>query len=165
MNITAMIAWLEASSPAEAIRTSGYLFPIIESFHVVGLTLVFGTITIVDLRLLGVGSTRRPFTKVASDVLKWTWAAFALAAVTGSLLFISNADVYYHNFYFRSKMTLLALSALNMLVFKVTAGRWVGRWDNDQVAPLAGRAVAIVSLLLWVSIIFCGRWIGFSTQL
>jgi hypothetical protein len=165
MSIAALIAWLESSSLAEAIRTSGYLFPVIESFHVIGLTMVFGTITVVDLRLLGVGSARRPFTKVASDILKWTWAAFALAAVTGSMLFISNADVYYHNFYFRSKMILLALSALNMLIFKFTAGKWVHSWDRDLMAPPAGRTVAIVSLVLWISIIFCGRWIGFSTQL
>ena len=167
MSITAFLAWLESSNLAEAIRTSSYLFAIIESFHVVGLTLVFGTITIVDLRLLGVGSTHRPFTKVASDILRWTWAAFALAVVTGSLLFITNADVYYHNFYFRSKMTLLALSGINMLIFEFTAAQSVHRWDKDQRAPLGGRAVAIVSLVLVDQhhFSFCGRWIGFGTNL
>src|SRR4051812_21462496 len=111
--ITALLAWLEASGLADSIRTSGYLFAVIESFHVIGLTMVFGTIAIVDLRLLGVASARRSFTKMASDILKWTWAAFALAAGTGSLLFITNAAVYYHNFYFRAKMVLLALTGVN----------------------------------------------------
>src|SRR5579871_1669555 len=148
--ITAFLAWLETSPPAEAIRTSGYLFAIIESFHVIGLVMVFGTITIVDLRLLGVASTRRPFTRVASDILKWTWLGFALAATTGSLLFITNAAVYSRNFYFRSKMVLLALSAVNMLIFNFTAARSVQRWDKDQAAPVAGRTVAVVSLVLWV---------------
>lgn len=165
MSITAFLAWLESSNLADSIRTSSYLFALIESFHVIGLTLVFGTITIVDLRLLGVASIHRPFTKVASDILKWTWAAFALAAVTGSLLFITNANVYFHNFYFRSKMILLALSGLNMLVFSFTVGRSVQHWDKDPVVPLAGRAIAVVSLVLWITIIFCGRWIGFSTNL
>ena len=162
--ITEFLAWLESSNLADSIRTSGYLFAIIESVHVIGLTMVFGTIAIVDLRLLGVASTRRRFTRMASDILKWTWAAFALAAATGSLLFITNAAVYYHNFYFRTKMVLLALTGVNMLIFNLTAGRSVHRWDQDQATPPAGRTVAIVSLVLWTSIIFCGRWIGFTTS-
>ena len=153
MNITALLAWLETSNLAEAIRTSAYLFGLIESFHVSGMTLVFGTSTVVDLRLLGVASTRRPFTKLASETLKWTWAAFALSAVTGSLLFITNAQVYYHNFFFRSKMILLAFSGLNMLIFKFTAEQTGHRWDKDQVPPLAARTVGLISIVLWIAIL------------
>src|SRR2546428_1060942 len=139
MGITEFLASLEASSVATRIRDSLYLFPFIESFHVLGLTMVFGTIAIIDLRLLGIASTRRPFTRIASDVLKWTWAAFALTVTTGFLMFITNADVYYHNFYFRSKMALLALAGLNMLMFELTAGRSVHQWDKDKSAPRAAR--------------------------
>ena len=67
---------------------------------------------------------------MASDILKWTWAAFALAALTGSLMFITNARVYYHNFFFRTKMLLLVLAGINMLVFELTAGRTIHRWDR-----------------------------------
>jgi hypothetical protein len=165
MSVAAILAFLESSGPAEAIRTSAWLFPIIESFHVIALTMVFGTIVMVDLRLLGIASTRRPFTKIAADILKWTWTAFALAVVTGSLLFISNAAVYYHNFYFRIKMVLLALAGINMLIFEITAGRSVGDWDKDPVPPAAGRVAALVSIVIWIGVIVCGRWIGFSTQL
>jgi len=125
--------------------------------------MVFGTIAIIDLRLLGVASTRRPFSRVASDVLKWTWGAFALTVATGLLMFITNATVYYHNFFFRSKMALLALAGINMLMFELTAARSIHRWDKERSAPLAGRAVAAVSLVIWISIIFVGRWIGFTT--
>jgi hypothetical protein len=163
MAIGDLLRWLEASHWAVAIKSSGYLFPLIESLHVIGLTLVFGTIAIVDLRLLGFASSRRPFRRIASDVLKWTWAAFALAAVTGLLMFITNADTYYHNTYFRIKMALLALSGLNMLVFELTTGKSVHLWENDPLPPLPGRAAAACSLLLWTGVIFCGRWIGFST--
>src|SRR6266446_4172115 len=152
MGITEFLASLEASSVATRIRDSLYLFPLIESSHVIGLTLVFGTIAIIDLRLLGIASTRRPFTRIAADVLKWTWAAFALTVTTGLLMFITNAGVYYHNFYFRSKMTLLALAGINMLIFEFTAARSIQRWDKDASAPLAGRTVAVVSLVLWICI-------------
>ena len=163
MNIAGLLAWLEASHLAGRIRDSLYLFPLIESLHVLGLTMVFGTIAIVDLRLLGIASTRRPFTRIATDVLRWTWLAFALTAVTGALMFITNAGVYYHNVYFRSKMALLALSGVNTLIFERTVLRSIQRWDKDTAAPLFGRTVATLSLLFWISIIFAGRWIGFTT--
>ena len=163
MNISDLLGSVESSNAATTIRNSLYLFPLIESFHVIGLSMVFGTIAIIDLRLLGVASTRRPFTLVASDILKWTWVAFGLTVTTGLLMFITNADVYYHNFFFRSKMALLALAGLNMLIFELTAGRSVHAWDKDKAAPRAARAAAILSLVLWITIIFFGRWIGFTT--
>src|SRR5205809_72090 len=59
---------------------------------------------------------------------------------------------------------VLALAGLNMVIFELTSGRTVDRWHKDTAAPLAGRAAAVVSLLLWIMIIFMGRWIGFSTS-
>ena len=135
----------------------------IRKLNVIGLTMVFGTIAIIDLRLLGIASTRRPFTRIASDVLKWTWVAFGLTVITGALMFITNAGVYYNNFYFRSKMTLLLLAGINMLMFELTVGRSIKHWDRDEAAPLAGKTVAVISFVLWITIIFLGRWIGFTT--
>ncbi len=164
MDIAGFLASLESSNLATGIRDSLYLFPLIESFHVLGLTLVFGTIVIVDLRLLGIASIRRPFMQITSDIMKWTWAAFVWTAATGMLMFITNASVYYHNFLFRTKMALLALAGMNVVIFELTAGRTVHRWHKDAAAPLAGRTAAVLSLLLWITIIFMGRWIGFTTS-
>src|SRR5580698_1700313 len=130
MDIAAFLQWLEASGLATRIRDSFFLFPLLESAHVFGLALVFGTISIIDLRLLGLASTQRSFKRMESDILKWTWAAFALTAVTGALMFITNAHVYYHNFFFRTKMLLLALTGINMLAFELTARRTIQRWDK-----------------------------------
>src|SRR5262245_65782130 len=123
--------------------------------------MVFGTIAIVDLRLLGVASTRLSFRRMASDILKWTWAAFALTAATGALMFITNAGVYYHNFFFRTKMVMLALAGINVLVFEFTAGQSIYRWEKAPSAPLIGRTTAVISLVIWNSIIYLDRWIGF----
>ena len=84
MDITAVLASLEALPLAAKIRASLYLFPFIESLHVLGLTMVFGTIAILDLRMLGIASTRRPVSRIESDVLKWAWAAFARTWTSGS---------------------------------------------------------------------------------
>jgi len=163
MDLTPYLESLETSGLAGRIRDSSFLFPLLEATHVFGLALVFGTIAIIDLRLLGLASAQRSFQRMASDILKWTWAAFALTAVTGALMFITNARVYYHNFYFWTKMVLLLLTAVNMLVFELTEGRRIYKWDKAPSAPGVGRAVAVLSLVMWISIIFMGRLIGFTT--
>lgn len=160
--IAELLQWLEATALATQIRESLLLFPMLESFHVIGLALVFGTIVVIDLRLLGWASSERPFERVAADILKWTWAAFALTALTGALMFITNATVYYNNSYFRIKMLLLVLSAVNMGAFELTARKSVRDWDASPSAPPAGRRVAAISLLIWLSVIFTGRMIGFT---
>ena len=164
MDITALLKSLEASGLANRIRDSLWLFPLIESTHVIGLALVFGTIAIIDLRLLGIASTQRSFQRMASDILKWTWGAFALTALTGSLMFITNASVYYHNVFFRTKMLLLALTGINTLFFELTTGRTIEGWDHARSAPRAGKAVAALSLAMWIGIICMGRLIGFTTS-
>jgi hypothetical protein len=164
IEIDAILKTIEASGLATKIRDSVYLFPMIESTHVIGLALVFGTIAVIDLRLLGIASTHRSFQRMWSDILKWTWAAFVLTALTGALMFTTNASVYYHNFYFRTKMVLLALTGINMLFFELTAGRTIHNWDTARSAPRSGKAVAVLSLAMWIAIICVGRLIGFTTS-
>lgn len=147
------LKWLAATAMAGRIRDSLLLFPLLESVHVFSLALVLGTIVVIDLRLLGWASSQRPFERVASDVFKWTWGAFALTAATGLLMFTTNAPVYYHNFYFRTKMVLLVAAGVNMLIFEL----------SRRSVERAGRPVAIVSLTLWIAIVFMGRMIGFTT--
>jgi len=164
MDLAAILQWMESTGLATTIRESLYLFPLLESIHVIGLALVFGTILVIDLRLLGFASAERPFERIATDILKWTWAAFALTAITGSLMFLTNAGVYYHNFYFRTKMVLLVLSGVNMACFELTLGRRVQHWDRGNGPPAAGKAMAALSIAIWISVIFTGRLIGFTTS-
>ena len=163
MNIAAFLKALEATGLATKIRDSLFIFPLLEATHVIGLALVFGTIAIIDLRLIGLASSQRSFKRMYSDILKWTWAAFVLTGLTGALMFITNATVYYHNFYFRTKMLLLVLAGINMGIFELTIGRRVDSWDKDPSAPPLGRVVGVLSIALWIAVIFMGRLIGFTT--
>jgi hypothetical protein len=162
-DIAAFLKSLETSAVASHIRDSLLLFPLLESTHVFAVALVFGTIGVIDLRLLGLASASRSFQHMASDILRWTWAAFALTAATGGLMFLTNATVYYHNFYFRAKMVLLLLAALNMFVFEMTAGRKTDHWHTAPSAPRPGKTVAVLSIVIWIGVIFVGRMIGFTT--
>jgi len=163
VNIAAFLKALEATGLATKIRDSLFIFPLLEATHVIGLALVFGTIAIIDLRLIGLASSQRSFKRMYSDILKWTWAAFVLTGLTGALMFITNATVYYHNFYFRTKMLLLVLAGINMGIFELTLGRRVDSWDKAPSAPPLGRVVGVLSIALWIAVIFMGRLIGFTT--
>ena len=163
MAIDAWLLSLEQTGLASSIRDSLYTFPILESLHVMALAVVFGTITIVDLRVLGLASAHRPFGRMSTELLRLTWGAFAVAASTGGLMFMTNARVYFHNTPFRIKMVLLALAGINMALFHLTAGRNVARWEKARSAPGIGRVTATLSITLWVAIIFAGRVIGFTT--
>jgi hypothetical protein len=152
---------LEHQPFALAIAESTWLFPIFETIHVLALTLVVGSVAMMDLRLLGIGSRDRSVSELTRSVLPWTWAAFAVAAICGLLLFSSKAATYYANVPFRIKMVCLALAAVNMLVFHFVTERNLAAWDTGKTPPSA-RAAGVISLVLWVVIVATGRWIGFT---
>jgi hypothetical protein len=156
---------LEDSGLANSLRGSLYYFPFLESVHVMALAVVFGTIVVVDLRVLGWASRNRPFTKMSSELLRLTWGAFTVSVLTGALMFTTNARVYAHNTAFQVKMLLLLCAGLNMAAFHLTAGnaRNVAHWDTAPAAPGIGKTTAALSIVLWVGIIFTGRVIGFTT--
>ena len=162
MNLDPLFQQLYDTPMGVAIRESGTLFPWIESVHVLAITLVVGSILIVDLRLLGVTSRGRAISRLSEEVLPFTWTAFIIAAITGALLFSSNAVKYTHNTFFLAKMCLLVLAGLNMLVFQFITSRGIEAWDESPATPALVRLAGALSLGLWLAIIVCGRWIGFT---
>lgn len=164
MNPTDLLMALENWSVSDWIRTYPYAQPLISAIHIFGATLVFGTISIVDLRLLGIPSTRRSFTLVARELLHWTWIAFALALITGVLMFATNGDSYIANRQFQLKMLFLLLAGLNMLIFELYTVKNAHLWDIDTPVPWQGKLAGILSLGFWAAVIFLGRWIGYTQR-
>jgi hypothetical protein len=156
----------EHTSLAAAMRGElgwEWLFPIIETLHVISLAMVFGSILMVDLRLVGAASRNSAVSKLSGEVLPYTWGAFVCAAVTGTLLFISKAHVYFFNLQFQIKFLCMFLAGVNMAVFHFGAYRRVLEWDDRFPAPRAARLAGTLSIALWTGVIFFGRWIGFTT--
>jgi hypothetical protein len=163
LEIDRALDWLQTTQVASAIGENEILFPWIESVHVLAIVLVVGTIWIVDLRLLGFASLDLTARRVMRDVIPYTWGAFGVAALTGSLMFSSDAVHYAHNRMFQVKLLLLALAGLNMVLFHLIGVRDIARWDKvDGRAPIAARAAAAISLLLWIGVVAMGRGIGFT---
>jgi hypothetical protein len=154
-------AGIEQSALATAIAQSVWLFPTIESLHVMGLAVVFGSISMLDLRLLGVTHHGKEVGTLAREVIPWTWVGFLVAATTGSLMFISAATKYLHLWPFQAKMLLLVAAGFNMIIFHLIPFRNVATWGHNRVPPLPARIAGGLSLLLWTGILSAGRIIGF----
>ena len=161
MTILDLCTWLEATPIAVKITESEWMFPTIETIHVLALTLVVGSIAMLDLRLLGVSSRNIGVMQLSEETLPWTWSAFVVAAITGSLLFVSAATKYYANVPFRIKLVLLVLAGINMAVFHLGAWRAAHGWNHTIPTPRAARIAATLSLLFWIGVVIAGRWIGF----
>jgi uncharacterized membrane protein len=161
MDLQALLQTLEASAVAAQIRESAAVFPALESVHVIGIALVFGTIAVVDLRLLGIASHRRSALRLIEELLPYTWVAFAACVITGLLMFVSNATTYAQNSVFWWKMGVLLLAGLNMGIFHLGAYRRIDEWDTALPPPGQARMAGFSSLTLWVSVVCLGRWIGF----
>ncbi|WP_174296929.1 DUF6644 family protein [Sphingomonas bacterium] len=159
--VLALCTWLEATPLAVKITESEWLFPTIETVHVLALTLVVGSIVLLDLRLLGLANRNLGAMQLSDETLPWTWSAFVVAAITGTLMFVSAATKYYGNVPFRIKMVLLVLAGINMVVFHRGAWRIVHDWDRLVPTPRAVRAAAGLSLTFWIGVVVAGRWVGF----
>ena len=153
---------LEASPVGEFVASSAWAFPTIESVHVIALVTVVGTVAIMDLRLLGLASGKWSVTQMSNDTLRWTWMGFLLAAITGTLLFVSKAHIYAREPWFIGKLALIAAAGVNMAVFHFTTWKTVTDWDSARSLPTAAKVAGALSMLCWILAIFFGRWIGFT---
>jgi hypothetical protein len=143
------------------LRESNNAFSVIESVHVLSITLLFGTIAILDLRMLGLILRTISVRCVARNVLPLTSSGFAVSVMSGFLLFWAEAEKMYANPSFRTKLVLLALAGINALVFHCTIYRRALEWEGQQVSPWRARTAAIASLILWSGVIVAGRAIAY----
>jgi hypothetical protein len=134
------------------LRTSAWAYPSLEAVHIMAVALVFGTVWLVDLRLLGV-LRRLDVRMLAASALPWTLVGFALAATTGGLMFMTQAGDLVSNRAFLAKMCLLLLAGIN--------AAWLHLRGPLQASDPATRAQALASILIWVCVIVCGRMIAY----
>jgi Family of unknown function (DUF6644) len=152
---------LEHSQAAIFVSHSSWIFSAFLMIHVTAIAIVVGMIAIVDLRLLGLASRKSAVTALCREALPWTWAAFAVSAITGAILFLAQPVKYFGNFAFQMKFALMALAGVNMLVFQLITYRDVAAWDRDGTIPLAARLAGAISLLSWIAVVAYGRWTAY----
>jgi hypothetical protein len=157
MTLLPFFQWCEAMWLGNAIRTSLWLFPVIEAVHLLGLCVLGGTVLVVDMRMLGLGLRRQPIAQLARDMRPWLVASLAVMLLTGTALFLSESVKCYYSSSFWVKITTLPLAIL----FTFTVRERIARHGGVD-ATAATRFAAVTSLTLWFVIAAAGRWIGFS---
>ncbi|MGL4575662.1 MAG: DUF6644 family protein [Burkholderiaceae bacterium] len=138
------------------LRTSPVAYPALEVVHIMGFALLFGTLWLVDMRLLGVrlfGLAQFEAGALAKAALPWTLLGFTVALLAGSLMFLSRSSEFISNPAFIIKMCLLFAAGTNAALLHSR-----GKLNPDNVGT---RVQAALSILLWLAVIACGRWIAY----
>lgn len=156
-----VLEWLYNTSYAEMMRDSLWGYPIGETVHLLGITLLFGSILLADLRFVGVGRHLSAGALSAGFLLRATWGGFALIVLSGISLFAAYSTDTIGSPIFLAKMGLIAVAGLNMLFFTFRVTNGMHAWDRDAVPPVAARVSALLSITLWTLTIFAGRLIAY----
>jgi hypothetical protein len=156
----AWLVWLETSALATAMRQWQWLYPIVEILHILGFVLVVGGAFFFYLRLLGRGRAL-PVSGLATHLLTWSRAGFALVVPTGFMMFIAHATEFAANPAFQLKLLLIAVALLNAAAFHRWPFRSVARWNIAAATPVWARGAAGLSLACWAGAIACGRLLAY----
>jgi len=140
-----------------------WLYPGVEIVHITGIALLFGSIAVLDLRLLGL-SRDIPVKRLAGHVLPWTAASFILIVPSGLMMFTAHASELIQSGVFVLKMCLILAAGLNAALFHAITFRTADVWDSEEMRrlpPPSARLAGALSLLLWISVIACGRLLAY----
>ncbi len=157
MSALEFFEWLGNTPGSTAILESLWVYPAIETTHVLTLCLFLGLIAMLDLRLVGLTLKDVPASDVAERLLPWARVGFAVMVVSGLLLFYSSPVRAFENIFFRIKVVLLILAGINVFVFHSTVYKHVSEWDVAPRPPARARMAGYLSLTLWAGVVVAGR--------
>jgi hypothetical protein len=154
--------WLSETKWSIALLESLYMYPWIESAHVLSICFFIGILLFVDLRLMGVAFTKLPISEMNKKVLPWSLFGFGLMALTGFLLFYAIPVRSYQNIFFRFKVILILFAGLNAFLFHRQMKREGRNWDEGKSIPKSVHLKAAASLVIWSGVIISGRMIAYN---
>lgn len=155
-----LLTWLESTALSVWVREAVWAYPVIETAHIIGFTVLVGSAFMFDLRLLGLAPSL-PVAAAARHLLKWSRLSLLVVVPTGFMLFMTQATETWANTAFRVKLLLLGVAALNALVFHLRMFRTVEEWGQQKRTPMGAKLSALVSLIVWTGVITCGRLIAY----
>jgi hypothetical protein len=161
MILDSALVWLHDTSFGTVIRESVWAEPIIETIHVLTLGVFLGFVILLDLRLLDLTLRRTPVSMVFRHLNPWLFSSFGVMLVTGVSLFAGDPVLFYGTIFFKLKMLMLLAAALNVVIFSLTTGRTMMQWDVLPATPRGARITGILSLVLWIAVVACGRGIAY----
>ena len=161
MTLSAFTTALYSTPISTGIRETAGVIPTTQSLHIIAIAVVVGSALVTDLRLAGVLATEEAPQTVVRRYLPWMWAAIAVLLATGAVLIVAEPNRVLSNPVFWAKMVLVLLAFGLTLLFRYPILHPQFRLEHARWANLA-KPMAWVSLLIWIAVIFCGRWIAYA---
>lgn len=155
-----LLAWLEGNALSAWIREATWAYPLIETAHILGFVVLVGGAFMFDLRLLGFAPSL-PVVAAERHLIRWSRLSLLVVLPTGFMLFMTQAAETWANGAFRLKLLLIAVAALNALIFHLRTFKSAQEWEKQKSTPVAARLSALVSLIAWTGVITCGRLIAY----
>ena len=162
MSLLPFCEWLGATPGSIALHESLFMYPLVESVHVLTLCLFVGMTMLLDLRLIGLAMRRVPVSEVVVRLQPWMFLGFFVMVVSGVLLFYAIPVRSYQNIFFRTKAVFLVLAGLNAWAFHRGVFRNVSSWGLEAEPPSRARRAGVLSLVLWAAVIITGRMIAYN---
>lgn len=161
MTIAEISHAIQSSEVFTAVRESALFYPAVLATHLTCIAIFGGMILMTDLRLLGLALTSTPLASVIDSTRIWKRCGFVLMISCGILLAGSRLDTYYANPFLQLKLSLLCAIGIHGLVFRRSV--YYGAADIDRLPklPLRAKLAGAISLVLWLSVVTCGRWIAY----
>lgn len=153
--------WLHDAAISQAMRSEAWLYPLVEVTHILGFAVLVGAVFLFDLRLLG-WSKALPVSALARYLLTWALAAMLLIVPAGLLMFATQPHDFAGNPVFILKLSLIATAGVNAALFHLGVYRSVGHWDTQITAPGIAKFQALLSMLLWIGVVLCGRLLAYT---
>lgn len=153
--------WLGDSALGAAMRGDLWLYPLVEVVHIIGFSVLVGSVVMFDLRVLGL-SRSIAVTALARHLLVWSLAALLLIVPAGLMMFSAHPHDFASNNVFILKLGLIATAGLNAALFHIGVYRTVSGWNIDASAPAIAKVQALLSIALWFSVILCGRLLAYT---
>jgi hypothetical protein len=155
------IGSLESSGLGQMMRASLWMYPIVEIIHIIGFTILVGSVAMFDLRVLGM-SKDVPVTSMARHLLRWSLLSLLLIVPAGLMMFSAHPGDFISNRVFLLKLTLIAAAGINAAMFHTGVYQGVASWNTGTSAPGPAKVQALLSLAIWFSVISCGRLLAYT---
>jgi hypothetical protein len=153
--------WLARTPLSVTIQSVSWIIPTVQTIHILCVAIIVTYSAMLDLRLMGVAGKSRSIARMTRDAMPWTWSALTALATTGTILIIAEPARELTNAAFWLKMSLLAVGIALTFVIQRGVGKNEDYWESSVSRRRMARLMAAVSILLWISVVSCGRWIGY----
>ena len=154
--------WIAATPLSKALSDQPWVVPTSQSIHILAVAAVFSSALMINLRLLGVGAKGRSVTQLSDTLIPWMWRGLVVLLLTGGIQTLAEPVRQFVTPVFWAKMAMIIMVTVMTILFVRALRRNAPLWDDVSSRPLQTKIFAVVSTLMWVAIIVCGRFIAYT---